>query len=311
MTSAAPSISMLYQPRLARRKACNVVFYVTGAAVCAMTVALLATLIGVVLKDGWTFLTVRFVTSFPSRIEPELAGVKPALFGSLCVVLMTGVISVPLGVGAAVYLSEYAGDSRLNRFIQLNIANLAGVPSIVYGLLGLAVFVRWLHLGSSILAGSLTMSLLVLPVIIISAREAIAAVPQSLRQAAYALGATRWQTVRAHVLPSALPGILTGVILSLSRAVGEAAPLLIVGAAAFMLSMPGSQAGGGAWNKLVAIGTDNFAVLPIQIFNWCKEPDVVFQQLAAAGIVVLLAALLAMNSVAVGIRLWHQRKRTW
>lgn len=311
MSAASPSVSMLYQPRLARRKACNVLFYLTGAAVCAMTVALLATLIGVVLKDGWTFLTVRFITSFPSRIEPELAGVKPALFGSVCLVLATGVISVPLGVGAAVYLSEYAGDTRLNRFIQLNIANLAGVPSIVYGLLGLAVFVRWLHFGSSILAGSLTMSLLVLPVIIISAREAIAAVPQSLRQAAYALGATRWQTVRAHVLPSALPGILTGVILSLSRAVGEAAPLLIVGAVAFMLSMPGSQAEGGVWNKLVGIGTDNFSVLPIQIFNWCKEPDPVFQRLAAAGIVVLLAGLLAMNSVAVGIRLWHQRKRTW
>lgn len=311
MSAAAPTSSLLYQPRLARRKAWNVVFYLTGAAVCAMTVALLATLIGVVLKDGWMFLTWRFITSFPSRIEPELAGVKPALFGSLCLVLLTGAVSVPLGVGAAVYLSEYAGDSRLNRFIQLNIANLAGVPSIVYGLLGLAVFVRWLHLGSSILAGSLTMSLLVLPVIIISAREAIAAVPQSLRQAAYALGATRWQTVRAHVLPSALPGILTGVILSLSRAVGEAAPLLIVGAAAFMLSMPGSQAEGGAWAKLAAIGTDNFAVLPIQIFNWCKEPNIVFQQLAAAGIVVLLAVLLAMNSVAVGIRLWHQRKSTW
>jgi phosphate transport system permease protein len=222
---------------------------------------------------------------------------------------MTALISVPVGVGAAIYLHEFAGTNRFTRFIQLNIANLAGVPSIVYGILGLTLFVRgWqielfgkprdLSFGRSVLAGALTMSLLILPVIIIATREALAAVPQSLRLGAYALGATRWQTVRHHVLPAALPGMMTGVILALSRAIGEAAPLIMLGALTYVAFVPSSP-------------LDAFTALPIQIYYWSDQPQVEFHHLAAAGIIVLLAVLLSMNAVAIAIRTWQQRNSAW
>jgi len=283
----------LFRPRIAQRRAMGVVL---------AGVLLLATLVGVValvvlladvLRDGAGYLSWDFLTSFPSRLASR-AGIKSALAGSLWILALTAVISFPLGVGTAIWLEEYAPRNRLTQLIQTNISNLAGVPSIVYGLLGLAVFVRAMMLGRSILAGALTLALLILPVIIIAAQEAIRAVPNSIRQGAYALGATRWQTIRHHVLPMAMPGILTGMILALSRAVGETAPLIVVGAAAFVPFLPAGP-------------RDQFTVLPIQIFNWISRPQAEFHHLAAAGIIVLLVVLLGMNAVAILLRNRYRR----
>jgi phosphate transport system permease protein len=229
---------------------------------------------------------------------PENAGCKSALYGSVWIITLTGLFAVPVGVAAAIYLQEYAPKNRLTRLIQVNIANLAGVPSIVYGILGLAVFIRGMYLDRSVIAGALTLSLLILPVIIIASREALAAVPNSIRLAAYSLGATRWQTIGAHVLPAAIPGIMTGVILALSRAIGEAAPLLMIGGLTFITFVPEGP-------------MDAFTAMPLQIFNWTDAPQKEFHQLAAAAIIVLLAVLLTMNAVAVGIRGWQQRRTRW
>lgn len=288
----------VFEPRLRRRRAIG---YAFGSACLLLTVSglvVLSVLLVRVLSVGWSLLTTRFLTSFPSIIHPEMGGIKSALWGSIYLIALTAAIAVPLGVGAAIYLNEYARRTRLTRFIELNIANLAGVPSIVYGILGLAVFIRWMHLGRSLIAGSLTMSLLILPVIIIACKEALAAVPDSLRQAAYAVGATRWQVVRHHVLPAALPGIMTGVILALSRAIGEAAPIIMVGALTFVHSVPRGL-------------LDPFSALPLQIYNWSSAPQPIFHRLAAAGIIVLLALLLSMNAVAIGIRSRQQRNQAW
>ncbi|MEK6676234.1 MAG: phosphate ABC transporter permease PstA [Planctomycetota bacterium] len=268
--------------------------------VCGLTtlvggIILLALVIQVV-REGWPALSLKLFTKFPSVLDPENAGVKSALFGTLWLVTLTAAFSIPLGLGAAIYLEEYAAKTRLTRWIELNIANLAGVPSVVYGLLGLTVFVRTLGFGRSILAGALTLSLVVLPVMIIASREAIAAVPASLRSAAFALGATRWQTIRAQVLPVALPGILTGAILGLSRAIGEAAPLIVIGALAFVAHVPSGP-------------MDQFTALPIQIFNWCEDPGQEFHRLAAAAIVVLLGVLIPLNAVAIGVRAWYQSSK--
>jgi phosphate transport system permease protein len=202
---------------------------------------------------------------------------------------LTAAFAVPIGIGAALYLEEYASRNWLNRIIQTNIANLAGVPSIVYGILGLALFVRTMSLGRSVLAGSLTMALLVLPIVIIASQEALRAVPSSLREAAYGVGASRWQVVFHQVLPAAMPGILTGIILALSRAIGEAAPLIMIGALAFVPFVPHSP-------------MDGFTVLPIQIFNWASRPQAAFGKDAAAAIIVLLAVLLSMNAIAIILR---------
>jgi len=258
-------------------------------------VVLLAILLARVARQGFGWLDLEFLSSFPSRF-PEKAGILSALAGTLWLIGLTALISVPVGVAAAVYLEEFSRAGRLKTFIEINIANLAGVPSIVYGILGLAVFVRGLALGRSVLAGALTMSLLILPVIIIASREAIKAVPQSLRQGAMALGSTRWQTVRHHVLPSALPGMLTGVILALSRAIGETAPLIMIGALTYIAFTPEGP-------------MDDFTTLPIQIFNWTARPQKDFHSLAAAGIIVLLVVLLVMNAAAVLIRYRTQRTR--
>jgi len=236
-----------------------------------------------------------FLTSFPSRFA-EKAGIKAALFGSLWVMALTGLISLPVGIASAIYLEDYSRKGRLATVIEINISNLAGVPSIVFGILGAAVFVTMMHLGQSVIAGALTMSLLILPTIIIASREAIRAVPNSIRLAAYALGATRWQTVWCHVLPSGTPGILTGVILALSRAIGETAPLIMVGALGYIAAVPKGP-------------NDSFTVLPIQIYLWAGMPKADFHDLAAAGIIVLLAVLLTMNAAAVIIRQRFQRYR--
>jgi phosphate transport system permease protein len=246
--------------------------------------------------DAWPRLNADVLFHFPSG-NPELAGAQSAIMGTIWVVGMTALITIPLGIGAAIYLEEYADRDRWwNRMIELNIQNLAAVPSIVYGILGLAFFVRgFLGLGQTVLAAALTLALLVLPIVIISSREAIRAVPDSIRNGALALGATRWQTIWRQVLPAAIPGMATGSILALSRAIGEAAPLVLLGGLTFITFNPE--------------GLDSaFTVLPIQIFNWIQRPQDEFRVLAAAAIVVLLVLLVAMNAAAILLRNKYQRK---
>lgn len=280
--------------RLRRRHATTRYFRFLCAAVAWAGIVILAVLLFHVTREGIRWLDLQFLTEFPSRF-PEQAGIKSALWGTVWLITLTAGISIPVGVAAAIYLEEFSPRNRLSQLIEVNIGNLAGVPSIVYGILGLVLFVRFLALGRSVLAGSLTMTLLILPVIIIAAREALRAVPDSIRHAAFALGATRWQAVRAQVLPVALPGILTGVILALSRAIGETAPLVMIGALTYVAFVPEGP-------------MDAFTALPIQIFNWASRPQEDFHQLAAAGIIVLLVTLLLMNATAVWIRQRAERK---
>lgn len=263
------------------------------AAVTIAIVALLALLFDV-LKVGVPRLNGAFFTEFPSRI-PENSGAKPAIIGSLWVVGVCAGFAIPVGMAGAIYLEQYAKPSRWNRFVEINIANLAGVPSVIYGLLGLAVFVRFFSMGRTVLAGGLTLGLLVLPVITIAGREAIRAVPPSIKEAALAVGATEWQAISRQVLPAALPGFMTGVILAISRALGETAPLITMGALTFVTFIP---------NHVL----DRFTVLPIQVYNWTSRPQEGFQAAAAAGIVVLLIVLLTMNALAIWLRNRYQRR---
>jgi phosphate transport system permease protein len=267
-----------------------------AAALATLVVALgaLAALVLDVLAAGLPRLDWQFLTSLPSR-RPETAGVYHALAGSIWVIALTGLIALPVGVAAAIYLEEYGTRSRLARFIEINIANLAAVPSIIYGLLGLGLFVRALGMGRSVLAGACTLALLALPVVILSTREALRAVPGSIREGSYALGATKWQTIWHQVLPMAFPGVLTGLILALSRAMGETAPLITIGALTYVPFAPDGI-------------SSPFTVLPIQIFNWVSRPQPGFALNAAAGIVVLLALLLTMNAVAIFLRDRFQRR---
>jgi phosphate transport system permease protein len=267
---------------------------VAGLLMMLLALAALAALLYDIAHDGLGRLSWQFITSYPSR-NAEDAGILAALVGSIYVVGLTAAIAVPLGVGAAIHLEEYGARGRLSGLIEVNIANLAGVPSIIYGLLGLGLFVRLMQMERSVLAGGCTLALLALPVIIMSTREALRAVPKSLREASYALGATKWQTIRYQVLPAAFPGILTGLILALSRAIGETAPLITIGALTYVPFLPSD-----IWSP--------FTVLPIQIFNWVSRPQAAFAENAAAGIVVLLGLLLAMNAVAIVLRDRFQRR---
>jgi phosphate transport system permease protein len=238
---------------------------------------------GRLMDDPGAFFS-NFVSRFPAR-----AGIKAALAGTIWLMGLTAVFSFPIGVGAAIYLEEFARKNALTNAIEANIANLAGVPSVVYGILGLGVFVRFFKMGPSLLAGGLTLAIMSLPIIVIAAREAIRAVPRSVREGSLALGATKWQTVRRLVLPAALPGTMTGVILALSRAIGETAPLLVIGAAVAIFNTPDDV-------------RDPFSALPILIFNWTSRPQAAFTDAAAAASIVLLAMLLAMNAVAIFVR---------
>lgn len=259
-------------------------------------IAFLAVLIAYVLAKGWPRLDPRLWQNMPSIADPSGAGAQSAITGTLWVIGFTALYCVPTGVMAAIYLEEYANPDRwYNRLIELNIQNLAAVPSIVYGILGLGILARGLGFGYTVLAAALTLSLLVLPVVIISGREAIRAVPDSIRQGSYALGATKWQTIWRQVLPQAVPGMATGSILALSRAIGEAAPLLLLGGLAFVTFNPAGV-------------QSSFTVLPIQIFNWINQPQQEFETLASATIVVLLVILLAMNSVAIWLRNRYQKR---
>ena len=263
----------------------------------AIAIATLIVLLVDVLADGLGSLSLSFLTDAPSRIVPENSGIGPALAGTLWLMAVCAAFIIPVGVATAVYLEEYANRERwFNRFIEVNIQNLAAVPSIVYGVLGLAFLVRGpLGMGNILIAGGLTLGLLVLPVVIVAGREAIRAVPPSIREGSMALGATQWQTIWKQTLPAALPGIATGVILSLSRAIGETAPLIVVGAAYFATSSPSGP-------------FDDVTALPIQIFGWVSDPRPEYKALAAAGIIVLMAILLAMNAVAIWLRNKYEKK---
>jgi len=262
----------------------------------ALGVLILALFVYKILFDGLGKLSWSFIRSDLSS-RPNRTGIWPAIVGSTYVMLLTALIAVPMGVAAAVYLEEFnTRKNRLTEFIQLNIANLAGVPSIVYGMLGLAVFVRWMALRETVLSGALTMSLLILPMVIIVTQEALRAVPKGYRDGSLALGSTYWQAIRYQVLPSAAPGILTGVILSISRAVGETAPLIVVGAAAYVSRTPNSV-------------NDRYTVLPIKIFDWAGEAKHGFNEAAATTILVLMVALLLLNSVAIYLRARARSRR--
>ncbi|MCC6793384.1 MAG: phosphate ABC transporter permease PstA [Thermomicrobiales bacterium] len=283
--------------QLQRRHRVGAIMRVVFLAATCFAIVALATLLWTIIERGGSRLSWDLITNGPSR-KPEIAGLNVALYGTLWVISLTILIAFPIGVGAAIYLEEYAPKNRWTKILQVNIANLAGVPSVVYGLLGLGVFVELMQIGRVVLAGALTMALLSLPVIIIAGQESLRAVPLSLRQAAYGVGATRWQVVRHHVLPAALPGILTGTILSISRAIGETAPLLVVGAALFLTSKPDSV-------------FDSYSALPIQIYQWTSRPQAEFRVVAAAGIIVLLIVLLAMNAVAIVLRQRFSSKTRW
>lgn len=263
--------------------------------VLTLSLVALAALLYDIWTDGWQRLDWQFLSSMPSR-RAASAGIYPALVGSLSVLLVTAALALPLGIGAAIYLEEYGGGGHFARFIEVNIANLAGVPSIIYGLLGLGVFVRAFGWGPSILSGGATLGLLALPVVILSTREALRTVPMSAREGSYALGATKWQTIWHQVLPGALPGIFTGLILAMSRAIGETAPLITIGALAYIDFTPSSV-------------MSPFTVLPIQIYNWISKPQAAFAENAAAGIIVLLILLLSMNAVAIVLRDRFQKAR--
>lgn len=293
---ATVAATLTGQPR--RDVVVNAAF--AGLLLLAVLLALagLAALLAQALVEGAPALGAELLTNVPSTLDPESAGFRPAIIGSLELIAGVVLFVVPVGIGAAIYLEEYADGTRWwNRVIEVNIQNLAAVPSIIYGILGLAFLARGpLDLGFILVAGSLTLALLVLPVVIIAGREAIRAVPDSIRQGSLALGATRWQTVRGQVLPAAVPGIATGVILAVSRALGEAAPLLLVGATVFVTFDP------------TPLSADGYSALPVQIFQYATRPQEEFQTLAAAGIIVMLAVLLAMNSLAIWLRNRYERR---
>jgi phosphate transport system permease protein len=299
MTAATPTARVVprFEPALMRRRLAGTLFY--GACVAAiglLLLALVALLVDVFLR-ALPWLDVDFLTGVPSS-RPARAGVLPALVGTFEIGIIVALVTFPIGVAAAIYLVEYASDSRLNRLLQTNIGNLAGVPSIIYGILGLALFVRALAFGPTIVSAALTLSLLILPVVIIASVEALKAVPAAQREGAYALGATRWQMVSRSVLPAAAPGIMTGIILAMARAIGEAAPLILIGAFTFVTFLPNPLEG-------------QYTVLPIQIYGWAIRPQADFQGISAAAIVVILGLMLVLNGLALVVRARLGRHIQW
>ena len=272
-------------------------FQIWGIVCTLIGLILLAVFLGDIVIDGIMRIDWQFITSLPSR-KPEEAGIWTAMAGTAWILGLTSIIAIPLGVAAGMYLEEYAKKSRLSNILEINISNLAGVPSIIYGLLGLEIFVRVMGLGASVLAGSLTLSLLILPIIIVATREAIKAVPKTIKEASFAMGATKWQTLWNQTLPASLGGVLTGIILAISRAIGETAPLIVIGALAYVPFAPKSP-------------MDEFSVLPIQIFNWAGRPQHGFIENAAAAIIILLLFTFIMNGIAVYFRNKWQKKIKW
>lgn len=280
--------------KMNKRLIVNGIFKTIFLAATLFALLVLGVLFYRIISQGVGYLTPEFFQNFGSRV-PEKAGIKAALVGSIWLMCVVAPVSIILGVGTAIYLEEYATKNKLNNFIRMNISNLAGVPSVVFGLLGLTIFVRALALGNSVLAAGFTMSLLILPVIIVGSQEAIRAVPQDVREASYGMGATKWQTIINIVLPSAIPGIITGAILALSRAVGETAPLVVIGIPVIVHFLP---------DNLLS----QFTALPMQIYDWAKRPQEAFQFVSSAGILVLMIFLLLMNSVAIFIRNKFQKR---
>ena len=278
----------------ARNRFFDHAFRVVGLLATGVSLLLLALFLVDILHAGLGRLSWAFLRGLPSRF-PERAGIYPALLGTVWIGAITALVAVPLGLAAAVYLEEYGAKSRWAALVEINISNLAGVPSIIYGLLGLEVFVRFWHLGASVLAAGCTLALLILPILIVTTREALKAVPHTLREASYALGATRWQTTWHQVLPAASGGILTGLILALARAVGETAPLVVIGVLAYVPFAPAGP-------------LDEFSALPVQVFNWIARPQKAFGATAAAAIIVLLLITFALNGGAIYLRQrWRQR----
>ena len=270
------------------RKTQGTVFYIVFLGAVLVGIVGLVTLLVQILIQGVPWLSLHLLTDYPSR-HPEQAGLKAAIFGTIWIMGLTAAFTIPIGVSAAVYLEEYAPKNWLTTMLEINISNLAGVPSIVYGLLGLGLFVQLMALGKTVIAGAMTLTLLVLPIVILASREAIRAVPNTYREAAYALGADQWQVIKSVVLPAASPGILTGTILAMSRAIGEAAPIVVISGLVYLTFVPSGP-------------LDRFTALPLQIFNWASRPQEDFRDLAAAGIIVLLVVLLTMNAVSIVLR---------
>lgn len=286
-----------WEPALMRRRLSGTLFYGACLAAIGLLVLTLALLLWDVLSQGLPWLDTGFLTGGPSR-KTEIAGIFPALIGSLEISVLIGIMAFPTGVAAAIYLSEYAGASRLTSILRTNISNLSGVPSVIYGILGLALFVRIAGFGFTVFSAALTVTLLILPVVIIASIEAIKAVPDAQREGAYALGASRWQMVRQAVLPAAAPGIMTGIILAMARAIGETAPLILVGAFTFVTFVPQPFSGG-------------YTVLPIQVFDWATRPQADFHGLAAAAIIVILVLMLVLNALALIVRARLSRHIQW
>jgi len=296
--ATAPGHEEDFNPRTRSRYRLARIFQILVFVATIIGIVVLAVLLARVGLQGFSRLSVGFLTNFSSSTSPDEAGFYAGIVGSLWLVGLTALISVPLGIGAAVYLEEYAGDNWFNRIVEVNISNLAGVPSVIYGVLALGIFVNYLGPitgGTSIISGAMALSLLILPIIIIATREAVRSVPDEVREGGFALGATRWDVIRDHVLPRSLPGALTGTILALSRAIGETAPLIVVGAATFVTFTPEGP-------------RDRFTALPIQIFEYVKLPQDGFESVAAGGIIVLMVVLLLMNSAAIILRNRWQRR---
>jgi phosphate transport system permease protein len=309
MAAAEMSLTML-RAGLVRRKFFDRLFVLIGLLVMFACLMVLALLFADLVRDGSARFGWNFITSFPSR-HAERAGILAAWVGTSLIMLVTAVCAVPVGVAAAIYLEEYAPKNWFAAIIEINVTNLAGVPSIVYGLLALGLFVYQFGLGQSILAAGLTLALLILPIVIVATREAIRAVPKTIREAAYGLGATRWEVTKDHVLPYSTGGILTGMILGLSRAIGETAPIITIGALSFIAFLPSSPITGSPpflsfqWLK------DPFTAMPIQMFNWVSRPDPAFQANAAAAGAILLGMTLIMNGLAIWIRYRFRKKINW
>jgi phosphate transport system permease protein len=295
---------------VSRRKLLDKLFVIVGLVILFAALAVLVVLFADLLRQGAPRLNLEFLSQFPSR-KPERAGILSAWVGTSLIMLTTATVAVPVGVAAAVYLEEYAPRNWLTTVIEVNVTNLAGVPSIIYGLLALGLFVYQFNLGQSILAAGLTLSLLILPIVIVATRESLRAVPRTLREAAYALGATRWEVTAHHVLPYSTGGILTGMIIGLSRAIGETAPLITIGALSFIAFLPESPLKSEfpylsfAWLK------DSFTAMPIQMFNWVSRPDPRFQVNAAAAGAILLGMTLLMNGVAIWVRYRFRKRINW
>jgi len=310
MAAVANLVSAQTQHVLRSAKLMDKVFVIAGLCILFASLLTLAILFFDLVRDGAPRFGWDFLSNFPSR-KAERAGILSAWVGTCLVMLVTVLVAMPIGVAAAIYLEEYAPKNFFTAIIEINVTNLAGVPSIIYGLLALGLFVYKLGLGQSIVSAGLTLALLILPIVIVASREAIRAVPKTIREAAYGLGATRWEVTKDHVLPYSSGGILTGLIIGMSRAIGETAPIITIGALAFIAFLPTSPVSGEFPYVNFSWLSDPFTVMPIQMFNWVSRPDPAFQVNAAAAGAILLGMTLLMNGVAIYVRYQFRKKINW